>query len=403
MARFQIRFLTGTIRNAEFSVGPNQGLFIGASKENHVRIPDDPTIAERHARMWQSKEGKIYFEDLDSAAGSRVNGKRIARVVRLREGDRVSLGESAAFDCQWWDEFARSRVYSAISRIWLRTPPPVETRNRRKLIWLAVVSLQTLIVVFLAIVSYMQPTWLRELLEVREQRARPLAAAAPARQAALFSDEFIWDEVIAIATRFGEPPPAAMDSAFIAEIRRAIKTYSSPENLGPLVRRQTEVWDTLTTVLRRHSLPQELAYIVWVESGFRPNARSPAGAVGLWQFMPVTAKTYQLKIDPRAGIDERMDIGKSSEAAARYIEHLLAQFGSEHYLLAIAAYNVGQSRMKREQMTALVGEIPNPNFWAVRDNLPAETREYVPRVLGAMIVGRNLGLSKKSKEHGGRP
>lgn len=407
MARFMIRFLTGSIRNAEYSIGPNQGLFFGAGKDNHVRITDDPSIGDRHARMWQSRQGKVYFEDLDSAAGCRINGKRVTHVVRLKEGDRVNLGETVTFQCDWWDEFAHSRIYSAVSKVLQRSNTQRQPRTRLSTTWIILVMLQFAVVVLLALVSYLQPTWLREIADhwrTNSTSANPVTPASvstsdrTAMSETILTDVYIWDEVIAISTRFGEPPPAVMDSEFIDEIRRWIKSYSNRAHLGPILKRQAEVWPTITGILRRQGLPSELAYVAWVESALVPTAQSHAGAAGLWQFMPTTARSHMLKVSRKNGVDERLDVSKSTVAAAKYIHYLLDLFGPEHYLLAIASYNLGQNRMKREQVASIVGESSNAGFWALRKNLPTETQQYVPRFLAAAILGRSLGMSASAKK-----
>src|SRR5205814_566824 len=83
-------------------------------------------------------------------------------------------------------------------------------------------------------------------------------------------------------------------------------------------------------------------YVAWTESVFGPAARSPAGAAGMWQFMPHNARRFQLRVD--AAIDERLDPEKSTRAAARYLAMLLAEFGADSFMLALASYNSGKTR-----------------------------------------------------------
>ncbi|MCD6555888.1 MAG: lytic transglycosylase domain-containing protein, partial [Bacteroidales bacterium] len=90
-------------------------------------------------------------------------------------------------------------------------------------------------------------------------------------------------------------------------------------------------------ILDKYNLPLELGYLPIIESALNPRARSRSGAVGLWQFMYPTAKMYGLEIN--SYIDERMDVIKSTEAAAKYLRDMYKIFGD--WTLSIAAYNSG--------------------------------------------------------------
>jgi membrane-bound lytic murein transglycosylase D len=133
-------------------------------------------------------------------------------------------------------------------------------------------------------------------------------------------------------------------------------------------------------------MPEDLVYLSMIESGFNPNARSRVNAVGLWQFMAPTARGYGLRVDDY--VDERRDPEKSTDAALRYLRDLHEQLGS--WYLAAAAYNGGDGRVSR----ALAAETgrrkgeSEEDFWRIRHRLPRETREYVPLMLAAALVGK---------------
>jgi membrane-bound lytic murein transglycosylase D len=137
--------------------------------------------------------------------------------------------------------------------------------------------------------------------------------------------------------------------------------------------------------LRMRGMPEDLLYLSMIESGFNPNARSKAQAVGLWQFIADTGRGYGLRIDGH--VDERRDPEKSTDAALRYLQDLYNTFGS--WTLAAAAYNSGENRVARimrEETGAVRGE--DADFWNIRDRLPSETREYIPLIFAAALVGK---------------
>ena len=138
--------------------------------------------------------------------------------------------------------------------------------------------------------------------------------------------------------------------------------------------------------LRNAGLPGALIYLPVVESRFSASARSRAGAVGLWQFMAGTARGYGLRVD--AWVDERRDPYRATDAAVHYLRDLHDTFGD--WYLALAAYNSGDGRVTRAvRSSGSAGSVHA--FWAAQGNLPRETREYVPQLLGVARVGANPG------------
>jgi membrane-bound lytic murein transglycosylase D len=137
--------------------------------------------------------------------------------------------------------------------------------------------------------------------------------------------------------------------------------------------------------LRDRGMPEDLLYLSMIESGFNPNARSKAEAVGLWQFIAGTGRLYGLRID--GYVDERRDAERSTDAALDYLHDLYDQFGS--WNLAAAAYNSGANRVARI-MREETGEVRGveSDFWRIRSRLPSETREYVPLIFAAALIGK---------------
>lgn len=134
-------------------------------------------------------------------------------------------------------------------------------------------------------------------------------------------------------------------------------------------------------VLAARGMPQDLAYVAMIESGFSSHAISSADAVGYWQFTAPTATRYGLRTT--WWLDERRDFTKSTTAASRYLGDLFHQFGS--WYLTAAAYNMGEGRMQK-----LVNKYRTRNYWILskRPDFPDETRQYIPKLLAAMLIAK---------------
>jgi membrane-bound lytic murein transglycosylase D len=140
--------------------------------------------------------------------------------------------------------------------------------------------------------------------------------------------------------------------------------------------------------LCKAGLPEDLTYLALIESGYDPNAYSSAAAVGIWQLMTGTAQGTGLRVD--WWIDERRDPVRSTDGAIRFLGWLNQQFGSLY--LAAAAYNGGPGRVARglkSYSDELEGQTGDDAFFALAetDYLRAETRDYVPKLIAAALVG----------------
>ena len=147
---------------------------------------------------------------------------------------------------------------------------------------------------------------------------------------------------------------------------------------------------TIEKILRQQQLPVDLAYIPLVESALEPDRESEAGAVGPWQFTATTARAYGLRVDGQ--VDERKDLVKSTHATCKYLRDLILDFGTgSSVMLALAAYDSGTTTVKQAVAKTVRDPIKQRNFWYLYRSraLPKETREYVPRVFAAILIGRN--------------
>jgi soluble lytic murein transglycosylase-like protein len=166
---------------------------------------------------------------------------------------------------------------------------------------------------------------------------------------------------------------------------RAYLVYFTTERkqvMQQYLARSTRYLPLIREIFQEHGLPEDLAYLAMIESGFNPYAYSPAHASGMWQFISGTGRRYGLDINNY--VDERRDPVKSTHAAAKYLLDLYKQFGS--WYLAAASYNCGEGRVQRE-----IDGSNHKNFWDLSANqcLPNETKNYVPQMIAATIIAKN--------------
>ena len=156
------------------------------------------------------------------------------------------------------------------------------------------------------------------------------------------------------------------------------------------LKRSYRYFPLMENILQAKSLPKELVSMTLVESSLSSKAVSSAQAVGYWQFIKPTALRFGLRINH--WIDERQDFQKSTVAASEYLSFLYKEF--EDWLLVMAAYNMGESRLRR-----LIKKHQTKNFWKLckKPDFPRETALYVPKVLAAAYIVRkpeNYGVEQ---------
>jgi membrane-bound lytic murein transglycosylase D len=137
-------------------------------------------------------------------------------------------------------------------------------------------------------------------------------------------------------------------------------------------------FDMYEEKLAKHDMPIELKYLSVIESGLRPQVKSRAGALGLWQFMYRTGRMMGLK--ENSYIDERMDPDKATEAACKYLKMLYEMY--DDWNLALAAYNAGPGNVNK----AIRRSGNKKTYWEIRPYLPRETQGYVPNFIAAAYL-----------------
>lgn len=134
----------------------------------------------------------------------------------------------------------------------------------------------------------------------------------------------------------------------------------------------------IAKILKSYGIPEDFKYIAVVESSLSPSTTSHKGAGGYWQFMPATARLYGLRVD--ANVDERLDLVKSTHAAAKYLKSLHAEFGD--WTLAAAAYNVGGGSLR-----ASLRRQKKDNYYELKLN--AETAAYIYKIISMKTILEN--------------
>jgi hypothetical protein len=176
----------------------------------------------------------------------------------------------------------------------------------------------------------------------------------------------------------GEPVPLEDPDVRERMEREVLVVLADPHQVILWIKRSRQSLAPIEEILRQRHLPEDLKYIAIAESGLRPHAGSPKGAMGFWQFIEATGRKYGLRVDSEK--DERRNLSSSTEAALAYLRELREVFGS--WTLAVAAFNMGENGLHsdiRQQNTR--------DYY--RLYLPLETQRYVFRILTAKLILKN--------------
>lgn len=202
--------------------------------------------------------------------------------------------------------------------------------------------------------------------------------------------DFVEQQINELMAEFGAEQ-SSTPPEFVAQVNVFIKRYQECDRepiaraLGP----ERKNFERVRAILKQNNLPPDLAFMAVVESDFLTHPVSHVGAAGLWQFTPESARDNGMTVNDT--VDDRFNMIKSTKAACRYLRSLILDFGSgSSVMLALAAYNSGPERV-RGAFKSVQDPIKQRNFWhlyRVRA-LPPETRQYVPKIFAAIIIGRN--------------
>lgn len=144
------------------------------------------------------------------------------------------------------------------------------------------------------------------------------------------------------------------------------------------VKRANRYFPIIEPILKSNGVPDDFKYLAVIESNLNPIAKSPAGAAGLWQFMPTTGREFGLEVNNN--VDERYHIEKETKAACKYLKEAYKKYGN--WLCVAAAYNAGQGRISTQLQKQMVSQAVD--LWLVE-----ETSRYMFRLLAAKAVVSN--------------
>lgn len=223
---------------------------------------------------------------------------------------------------------------------------------------------------------------LQPVLE-RYEETQPYAAWLKAHLDDFDVSQKLRDQISATVTnklRLPPPSPQLQRTVWV----RAIDTKPAPSGAKPQLAR-------LKQIFAEEKMPRELVWLAEVESSFDPRAQSPAGAAGLFQLMPATARSLDLSV----GLfdDERLQPEKNGRAAARYLRELHQRFGD--WRLALAAYNCGPTRV-----ADLLKKHRTKTYDGISPYLPVETQMYVPKVEATLRKREGVTLTALKRSTG---
>ena len=357
-----IRALRITVDNGQsLDFGPGR-ISIGRDDSCDITL-DHGMVSRNHAEIDFSKSG-IRINDLGSTNGTFVNGSQ-TQSAEIRESDTVVIGKDGP-----------GLKFSLLDK---------KVHHKKS------VSARAILIPLVIILILLGAGAVYKFVYVPGSQKKAVETKN--------LNEYVTMRLVQLSKDLGDEQDE-IPLIFVENVVKYIEKFTS--NLRNWFEKSLERSELhigmVRRMLRGAGLPEEFAYLAFIESGYDSAATSPAGARGLWQFMPATAGDFGLKVQ-KGKIDERINAKKSTEAACKYIKQLYNLYNS--YMLAMASYNTGQGRIANALMRMDV--IDQNRFWyLVKNNmLHDETMEYVPKIMAAMIIATDperFGFAKAVDE-----
>ncbi len=397
---------------------------------------DDESVSRMHARLDRS-HGRLYVSDLKSRNGTLVNDARVLR-EELLDGDTVVFGDAAYRVIRTrrvaWERIGvamailagvaglvfgvgqladsmreRTQVREMAARVQRQALESVRSGIEASRAGdLDIARTHLLHAADLLLLSDLAPpgATLRQPQQFFRDIARRLppderefdfataldpatVEASEARLATLTNREYVEHQLSRYAAELGQDPH--VPPGFTEQVWKFVDGFERhPRLMRTMLDRAKTLQPRIRRILESRHLPEAFCYVTWVESALNPMARSPVGAVGLWQLMPATARELGLRVDPQhLANDQRTDVDKSTAAGADYIAKLLRDQGPEYFMLVLASYNRGPGAIDRAKQKIDDPMLPaTRKYWYLVEHnmLPEETRNYVPKILAVRLI-----------------
>lgn len=179
---------------------------------------------------------------------------------------------------------------------------------------------------------------------------------------------------------------AAIDTVLCVPYSEKIRAYADiymqkrAKYLKNVIIRYERYHPFFRATFAQYGVPDEITSLCILESAVSTKALSPVGALGIWQLMPATARQYGLTVDELFGNDDRCDVVKSTNAAARMLSKMYSHLGD--WKLVLLAYNCGEGRLRQ----AIIRAGSTDDYWRMVSFLPEETQNYVPAFMGILYA-----------------
>jgi hypothetical protein len=400
---------------------------LGRNPRNTITLSvDDRCVSGYHALIYVMPD-KLLLQDMQSTNGTYINGRKIQDECAIKAGDEIGLGMSGPRfrvvrgagaeitlknddpdDPQIFDLPISSTITMKVPGVPVITPATPVIAVKRPAVPKYVIGAVIAVVVLTALIL------VGSFTSGGINKTKPLSSSSQrfAFKHGEASTNDIDDDIIdsdggsgsilgdrpviearidAILRRFGEHD-YQIPSEMVERVKYYLGQYTGgmKRTIATYMVRRKQYFPMIRRVFTEKNIPLDLAYVSILESGLDPVALSHAGARGLWQFMPKTARDYGL--DVSAYKDERIDPEKSTYAAAAYFKDLIAIFGSKSaVMLCMAAYNAGETRIINA-LKRINDPVNNRDFWYLyrKKWLAEETNEYIPQILALIIISEHL-------------
>jgi membrane-bound lytic murein transglycosylase D len=321
---------------------------VGRDRTNEL-IVDSEFVSRFHCKIFIRKN-EYYVKDLRSRNGTFINSEKADGEMLLKSGDFLSFGSP--------DNTYRINIVPRVNK---------SGDNIFMMIYMSIAIVFVFTVMIIIANGGKVSPEIESIQETKSHTAMPN----------------VRDIIVNVLYGLGE---RTIDEEAVDSIERYVNYYSKSITYKTRMKNMKKYESAIYDVLKSYNLQEEYIFIAFVESGFDPLAHNrSSGARGMWQFMVPTARAYGLKVNRHE--DQRTDFLLSTEAAAKYLTDMAAIFGYDSFLLVAASYNSGDGRVRAALRQ--IKDVKNNRsfFYLYRERLlPQETREYVLKILAAIVL-----------------